>query len=116
MSADELCQSYSPNWTMAPQARAELERRGAVEPQMWSTINAGDVQRGMNKCEAEAAAAVSMPPEAANGLVGQWTGEPVKPTADSITSSPLGDIEVLLYPNGSFTLQNGRVTSVTKIN
>ena len=55
MSTDRLCQYYQSERAAARgrpiEVRAELERRGAVDPKDWPAIDIGDIHYGMNKCE-----------------------------------------------------------------
>jgi hypothetical protein len=101
MPTDHLCQYYQSERAALRgrdvAVRAEVERRGAVNPSDWSAINIGDIHYGMNKCEIEP------------------MGGP--PTVDTgAQNAVVGEIETLGYPFASATLTNDKVTAFTRIN
>jgi hypothetical protein len=97
MSTDRLCQYYQSERAAVrgrpAEVRAELERRGAVDPKDWPAIDIGDIHYGMNKCDIEAMGGA--------------------PLLESHASSVAGEIEVILYPEASITLTAGKVTAYT---
>jgi hypothetical protein len=94
---DQLCQYYQASRAAIrgtpAELRAELEKRGAINPTEWPAINTGAVHYGMNKCAIEAIGG--------------------RPITDSHAMSAKGEVEILVYELAVITLQNDKVVAYT---